>query len=276
MIIARGLELLSRTCHPAAGLAVCVAVNYLVAYAIFSSSYGSTFILSDDERSSIVWIPLLVGAGVGLLQALSLGARVAAVGSLVSLLFGVAAFVMFVTLVLCAVGGLVGIVAARALTRSAPPVWQPRVVLLAASAVASVMCLISALSPEHDEPDLVRALMGEPTALVRIDGDAYPPSVTGRLADVDGCLGIVGARRVLGPVGKTPSSEADDPATGRAVVIWPPGTSVTSEPFSVTTQGHTYRLGDDIAVGGGWVVLGEEDPLPDQAPVACRRNAFIL
>lgn len=81
--------------HPGFRFVACVAVNHVVAWAILESSYGSVFFMSDDDRSSIVWVPLLVGVAVGLVQALSFGIRITAIASIVSVLLGIPTIVTF-------------------------------------------------------------------------------------------------------------------------------------------------------------------------------------
>lgn len=113
-----------------------------------------------------------------------------------------------------------------------------------------------------------------PAVLVRMGGDPDARPISGRLANVEGCLGITDAAPV--PVsGEAPRSVIEASAAGRAIVVWPPGTTVGSDPYSLTSQGHTYRRGDEIAVGGGWVHLIEEDPFYSQIPKACRSRIFL-
>ena len=258
---------------------MCVAVNYVVAYAIFTSSYGSAFFMSDDERSSIVWVPLLVGAVVGCVESLSFGVRVAGVASVVSVIIsvigGIAAFLMLGTLVLGAIGSAAGFGLAWAYLRWGPhAVSVSRVMLGVISVAAIVNIVVVAVTPGYDDLDRVRTPAGGPAVLVQVDGDPYALSITGRLANVDGCLGITGANPVPAK-GDAPRSVIEDSRAGTAVVIWPHGTTVTSRPFSVTSQGKTYKLGDEVAVGGGWVHLIKDDPFYDQSPKACLKNIFI-
>lgn len=58
----------------------------------------------------------------------------------------------------------------------------------------------------------------------------------GALTVIDGCLGV-----------------------GDAVVLWPFGTSVVSDdPLMIDVPDHgTYTLGDEVAVGGGYVYEGD-------------------
>lgn len=257
------------------GIVLCVAINYVVAYAIFTSSYGSAFFMSDDERGSIVWIPLLVGALVGCVESLSFGVRVTGVASLLSVLGGIAAFLMLGTLVLGAIGGAGGCVLAWAYLRWGPHgVLKPRIALGVISAVAAVNIVVVAVTPSYDDLDRVRNPSGGPAVLVQVDGDPYSNAITGQLANVDGCLGITDATPIPAK-GDAPRSVIEDARAGTAVVIWPHGTTVTSQPFSVTSQGRTYQLGDEVTVGGGWVHLIKDDPFYDQTPKACLKNIFI-
>lgn len=271
----RGRFALSGTVRPEFGIVLCAAVNYLVAYAIFSSSYGSAFFMSDDERSSIVWVPLLVGAVVGCVESLSFSVRIAAVASIVSVLGGIAAFLMLGTLILGAIGGAAGCVAAWAYLRLGPHLVSiPCLILGAISVAAATTVIVIAATPGYEDLDRVHTPPGGPAVLVQVDGDPYQPSITGRLTNVDGCVGITNATPVPAP-GDAPRSVIEDSAAGEAVVIWPHGTTVASDPFSVTSRGRTYQLGDEVAVGGGWVHLIKDDPFYDQTPKACLAKIFI-
>lgn len=280
MPTARDLTGLSRTVPWRVGLGVCVVINYLVAYAIFESPYGSAFFMSDDERSSIVWIPLVVGVGVGCVQSLSFGFRVAAVASVLSVVLSVVFLIPLVlllgTLALCAVGAAVGWAVAWALTRLTSRLVTTSRLLLAAIVVAASVCIVTAKVTAPGDEDFARVHTPSdgPAVLVRVGGEAYQHSITGRLADIDGCLGIVDATPVPAR-GTAPRSVIEAAESGRAVMVWPPGTTVGSDPYSVSSEGRTYRLGDRVTVGGGWVHLGEHDPFYSQTPEECLENVFI-
>ncbi|MCL3837059.1 hypothetical protein [Aeromicrobium duanguangcaii] len=280
MATSRVLTGLSRTVPSGVGLGVCVALNYVVAYAILESRYGSVFFMSDDERSSIVWVPLLVGMAVGCVQSLSFGFRVAASASVLSVVLSLA-FLMILglllgTLILCAVGAAAGWAVAWALARLTSRLVPVSRLLLAAVVVASPISVVVSKATAAGDEDFARVHTSSdgPAVLIRIGGDAYQHSVTGLLADVDGCLGIVDAAPV--PVrGREPRSLIEAAESGRAVVIWPPGTTVGSDPYTVFSEGRTYQLGDHVTVGGWWIQLDEDDPFYSQTPEACLTNAFI-
>lgn len=98
------------------GVVVSTVANYLVAYAIYDSSYGSAFFLDDDVRSTAVWLPLLAGAVMGCVQALVLGARATLAAAIVALLIGFMAVHPMVTVALVAAGVALGCGLARALS----------------------------------------------------------------------------------------------------------------------------------------------------------------
>lgn len=261
--------------HSVFKVAACVAVNGLVAYAIFTSSYGSAFFLSDDERNSIFWVPLLAGVIIGFIEGLSFGARNAGVAFLASVLVGIVGFLMLITFVIVSIGGAAGCGLAWAYLRWGPPaVTKSRIALGAIVVVALANIVIVEVTPGYNDLDRVRNPAGGPAVLVQVDGEPYTNSITGRLANVDGCLGVTGASPVPAK-GDAPRSVIEDAAAGTAVVIWPHGTTVESKPFSVTSQGRAYKLGDEVAVGGGWVHLIKEDPFYDQTPKACLKHIFI-
>lgn len=267
---------LSRTASSGVGLGVCVALNYLIAYAIFTSPYGSVFFMSDDSRGSTVWVPLIVGVVVGCVESVSFGFRIAVGASVFSVVLGVVFFLLLGTLVLGAVGGAAGWVAGWTLSRWASSLVPVSRLLLGAVVVAASISIVSdkVTAPGDEDFALVHTPSDGPAVLVRVDGAAYPPSITGRLANVDGCPGIVDASPVAA-LGTVPQSVIEDSAPGRAVVIWPPGTTIRSDPYSVSSQGRTYHLGDEVTVGGGWVHLIEEDLFYDQTPQTCLSNIFI-
>ncbi|MBD1270629.1 hypothetical protein IDH50_13425 [Aeromicrobium tamlense] len=98
------------------GVVVSTVANYLVAYAIYDSSYGSAFFLDDDVRSTAVWLPLLAGAVMGCVQALVLGARATLAVAVVTLFLGFMAVHPMVTVALVAAGVALGFGLARALS----------------------------------------------------------------------------------------------------------------------------------------------------------------
>ncbi|MTB87212.1 hypothetical protein H9L21_07385 [Aeromicrobium senzhongii] len=258
-----------------------MALNYVVAYAILESRYGSVFFMSDDTRSSVVWVPLLVGVVVGCAQSLSFGFRVAAGASVLTVVLSYAFLftrlgLLSGTLILCAMGTAAGWAVAWALARLTSRLVPASRLLLAAVVVASPVSVVVSKATAAGDEDFARVHTSSdgPAVLIRVGGDAHQHAVTGRLADVDGCLGIVDAAPV--PVrGRDPRSLIEAAESGRAVVIWPSGTTVGSDPYTVSSEGRTYQLGDHVTVGGWWVRLDEDDPFYSQTPEACLANPFI-
>jgi len=263
-------------------MAVCVVLNYVVAYGILESPYGSVVFMSDDERSSIVWVPLLVGMAVGCVQSLSFGFRAAVSASVLTVVLAFAFFftrlgvLLGGTLVLCAVGSTAGWAVAWGLARLTSRLVPVSRLLLVAVVVGSLVSVVASQVTAAGDEDFARVHTSSdgPAVLIRLGGEAYQHSVTGRLADVDGCLGIVDAAPV--PVrGRDRPSLIEAAESGRAVVIWPPGTTVGADPYTVYSEGRTYRLGDHVTVGGWWMQLDEDDPFHSQTPEACLANVFI-
>lgn len=265
------------------GYVVCLAINGLVAYAIFNSSYGSVFFMSDDERSSIFWIPLLVGVLVGFLQTLSFGPRVTIFAIASSALLGIGIILMLATIWIGAVGGLIGCLAGSTYRLWRPEgLLLPRTALLLISAGAIVTSVVAALTPTYDDLDRVIEPASGPSLLVHVedrpymnvDDPPYPPSTTGKLANVHGCLGIVEASPTPNK-GEASPSIVKNAQSGVAIVIWPYGTTVTANPYRVTIRGRSYHLGQSVTVGGGYFDMIKEDPFYRQAPPSCRRDIFI-
>lgn len=102
----------------------------------------------------------------------------------------------------------------------------------------------------------------EGPAIVRHTADHdFPPSSSGTLADVDGCLGVIDVR----------------PDARRFVVIWPRGTTLELDPYRITIDGETHHLGDEVIVSNA--LLGspvDTRPYYEGAPASCAKNALIL
>lgn len=102
----------------AIGVVVSAVANYLVAYAIYDSSYGSVFFMDDDVPTTAVWMPLLAGAILGCVEGLVLGARATLVAAGITLLAGIAFVYPVVTVALVAVGVAAGGGLAAGLTKA--------------------------------------------------------------------------------------------------------------------------------------------------------------
>ena len=125
------------------GITLCVVIDSVVAYAIFSGPYG-TAILMDDELATVdLVVPVVVGAVVGMLQYLSFDFAVTVSASLLGVFFvGGTSVVLLATLVLAAAGGAVGCLAAEIMRRHSSPSRRTSRALLGAVVVAAVICLV--------------------------------------------------------------------------------------------------------------------------------------
>lgn len=87
------------------------------------------------------------------------------------------------------------------------------------------------------------------------NGSGMYATISGTLAEVDGCLGLAPAK-----------SRHDG-----IVLILPFDTEVTrNSPFRVEIRGKTYELGDELRTGGGGIDrLDPESPLNNTAPKSC-------
>lgn len=106
---------LGRMIFLAIGVVVSALGNYLVAYTIYDSSYGSAFFLADNVPSTAVWMPLLAGIVLGCVEALILGSRATLAAAVVTLFIGFMAVYPVVTVALVAAGVALGCGVARAL-----------------------------------------------------------------------------------------------------------------------------------------------------------------
>lgn len=245
----------------AGAVALCLATSLLVATAIFQSRYGSVFFMDDDERYIIWLLPLLAGATLGLIQSVAFSIRAAAIAT-VALGVSMTFFLLMAgTLLLMTLGAAAGCAVAWIGMRRRRPVRTARSLLAVGTATGIVSLVAGWMTPGYDDLDRVQEVAGGPSILSHVEDRDYMSrhTVTGVLADVDGCLGL----------------ERTSPPSGPVVVLWPHGTVATSDPFAVTIDGTTYRLGDVVAVGGGLVPdLIAEDPFWAQTPSTCRDDRF--
>lgn len=67
------------------GLASCIAVNALVAHAIYESVFGTLFILDDSPPDGSFTVPFLAGAVLGLMQLRLFGIKIVLVAAVLNL-----------------------------------------------------------------------------------------------------------------------------------------------------------------------------------------------
>lgn len=217
----------------------------MVIFAVVQSPYGSLGFF-DDSPSTTDWVlPMAAGVVVGLLLGLSFGTRVALVSSGLTMLLGLVTILFIYPTANCAIGSALGAAAAAALVRWArvPTHTGAAIVLLLVVCFSSgAYGLVDHTAEPLPSTNVLRSADG-PSVLVDREERLKSTWITGTLADVDGCLGLVDA------------SMGD----GTLVVLWRLGTKVSSDPFSVTIEGKTHGLGDKVSVPGGGLLTMEKD-----------------
>lgn len=114
------------------------------------------------------------------------------------------------------------------------------------------------LSPSKDASSVLTTEDGT-SVLVLGPADAGMAALaSGALNVTAGCLGL-------------------DTGTEHTVVMWPSGTRVTQNPTGIILDGKTYRLGDKVKLGGGFVDhLEPSSSFHDRIPADCRSQEFFV
>lgn len=249
----------------AVGVVSSIAINALVAHAIYESSVGTVFMLDDSPPDGSFAVPFVAGAVLGLMQVRLFGMKIVLVATVLNL-FG-RLFLepwawdeLGALLVMC-FGGVLGWLVGLVLPTAGRKARAVSTVALVASAVVAVVSLVPAPSDPVPVP-LIRTLIVPegPAVLMHTADRDVPPSRSGTLADVDGCLGVIDVR----------------PDARRFVVIWPRGTTVELDPYSITIDGATHHLGDEVIVSNVLRESATDTRYFEGAPASCATNALIL
>ena len=246
------------------GIPTSLLANLAAVFAVVQSPYGSLGFFDDSPTASDWALPMAVGAVIGVLQGLAFTTRAPLFAGAVTLMLGLMSFIYIYPVVNCVIGAAAGTLAA-ALARRWLRVPRGRLaagVLLGLAAASSAVYGLVDHTPEPQPAVTVLRSLDGPAVLVDVAQRLPAASVTGTLADVDGCLGLVNA------------SMGD----GTLLLLLPEGSGVSSMPFTVTVNGNGYGLGDKITVTGGGLLTRkiDLDAYRPDLPASCSgRDLFV-
>lgn len=245
------------------GISVCLLANVAMMYGVLQSPYGSLGFFDDSPATSDWLLPMAAGAVLGLLQTFGLGVRPTLISASITAVLGVFTLLFLFPAVTsaigCALGGLIAFAFARG--KRWPSSGRVPMTLLAALSLAAVGYGATYEPPPSPSLLDVKVTRDGPAALVDKQERAPSTVAVGTLADVDGCLGLIMA----------------PPADGAVVVFWPLGTSVSSDPFTLTFKGDSYDLGDKVAVEGALLTFHDEPTAyRDEIPESCATHDLFM
>ena len=245
------------------GVVLCVLVDTAVVYAVFESPFGTLVILDDTPPEGYVLVPVLAGAVLGALQRIAFGTASAVVGAILLALGGAVSLFFVFPAGFVAAGCVLGAVAALPIPRRTR--GRGSVLALVALVVAGTLAAgygLTRTDPAEHPLLEVTTVSGGPSIVVDPQRRAYSETVTGTLADVGGCLGLV------------------DSSTGNGsfVVAWERGTTAASGTYALVYRGRSYSLGDHVVVTGPSPLTSSADleGYARDLPTSCRGLDLLL
>jgi hypothetical protein len=243
---------------------LCVVVDGAAAYAVLESPVGTYGFFDDAPPQGSVAVPVIAGLVLGIVQVAAFGTRTAVVAAATCMAVAFVTLIYMIPVGTVVLGCILGAAAAHVARRRIAALWAApaTVVLVVAGTMAASYGLTRSDPPDRPLLDVI-AEPGKPAVVIDPRKRSKEGmAVLGDLAEIGGCLGIV------------------DRTTGRHefVVAWPQGTTASSGSTVLIYDGHSYRLGDFVAVRGGVPITMpvDLDAYAPGLPASCRGRDIIL